>query len=98
MKNVLIAGNQARDNEDARDPKKRKTKLKFKIINGLIYNTESADNLLRLYIPNKLEREVFKLTYNNLLHNGFNRTYDRIIRLVYLRGLSKRLRIYISYY
>ena len=85
------------DTRDLPDLRSRKTKLKFILRDGLIYNTESVTDAPRLCILNSLEKEIFQIAYDNLLYGGFNRTYDRIARSVYMRGLSKRLRTYLAY-
>ncbi len=45
-----------------------------------------------------LEKDIFSIIHNKYAHAGFHRAYDTIIASVYIRNLSRRLRIYINHY
>ena len=72
--------------------------IRFSLRDDLIYYTNRDDRRKRLYVPNKLETNIFELTYNRQYYYGFYRSYNRIIRSIYLRYLTKYLRSYIEYY
>ena len=44
-----------------------------------------------------MKQEVFRIIYNFSNHKKFYRVYNRLINLVYVRYLTKRLRIYIKH-
>lgn len=71
--------------------------LRFKLRDELIYYTNFDDKRERLCILNALEKEIFELAHDRQHHEGYHRTYDRIASFIYLRHLSKHLRIYIDY-
>ena len=47
---------------------------------------------------NALKKEIFELTHDQQHHASFHKTYDRIITSIYIKRLSKNLRIYINHY
>ena len=66
--------------------------------NELIYYIDLVDARRRLCIPKTLEKDIFSMAHDEHAHAGFHRAYDTIIANVYMRNLSRRLRIYITYY
>jgi len=64
----------------------------------LIYYINFIDTRRRLYIPKTLEKDIFFIIYDEYTHAGFYRAYDIIIASVYIRNLSRRFKIYITYY
>ncbi len=70
--------------------------IRFKRRDDLIYYT-GGDGCERLYIPEAMESEVFRMAYDLANHGGYHRTYDRLIKSVYIRHLVKHLRAYITH-
>ena len=70
--------------------------FRFRKKEGLIYLT-SQEGRERLYIPEALQHDVFKLAHDNNFHGGYHRTYDRIAPSIFIKNLSKHLRIYIMH-
>ena len=64
----------------------------------MIYYTNFDDDRKKLCIFNALKREIFELIYDHQHYKEFYKTYNRIINFIYMRHLSKHLRIYIDYY
>ena len=71
--------------------------LNFSLRNGLIYFADKLEGKERLCIPKKMHQEVFELAHDQHYHSGFHRTYERIVRSLYLRKLSRRLLRYITH-
>ena len=76
----------------------KKEIVSFVLNNELIYYIDPINTRRRLYIPKTLEKDIFFIAYNEYIHAGFHRAYDIIIASVYIRNLSRRLRIYITHY
>ena len=70
--------------------------FRFRKRQGLIYLT-GAEGRERLCIPQKIQQEVFQMAHDNNFHSGFHRTYDRIAPSIFIKNLSKHLRIYIEH-
>ena len=70
--------------------------FRFRKRDGLIYLT-GQEGRERLCIPESLQHEVFKLAHDNNFHGGYHRTYDRIAPSLFIRNLSKHLRVYITH-
>jgi hypothetical protein len=64
----------------------------------LIYYENSSDSRQRLCISKNLEKEIFRIIYDERDYTDFYRVYDRIQVSLYLYKLAKRFRIYIEYY
>ncbi len=75
----------------------KKGTVPFVLNDELIYYIDLVDVRRRLCIPKTLEKDIFSITYNEYAYAGFHRAYDIIIANVYMRNLSRRLRIYITY-
>ena len=88
--NVLSMLQRTDDEDDGQSSAKI---LRFTLNDGLIYH-ESG----RLCIPNTkdLEREIFEMAHDNHHHSGFHRACRRITETIYMRHLSRRLRLYIA--
>ena len=76
----------------------KKEIVSFVLNDELIYYIDPVNARRRLYIPKTLEKDIFSITYNEYIHAGFHRAYDIIIASVYIRNLSRRLKIYITHY
>ena len=72
--------------------------LRFKLRDKLIYYTNFDDGRKRLCIFNALKKEIFELTYDRQHYKEFYKTYNRVINFIYMRHLSKHLRVYINHY
>ena len=79
------------------DDEAKRIGLRFRLRNDLIYYTNFDDGRERLYVPEALEHNIFKLAHNEQHHGGFHRTYDRIAASIYIRYLAKHLRVYIEH-
>lgn len=66
-------------------------KLRFRIIDNLIYYISDDDERERLCILKTLRKEIFELAHDCHNHVDFHRTYNRIIAFVYIRKLARRL-------
>jgi hypothetical protein len=75
-----------------------KETYRFFIENNLIYYADLANERRRFYILFIIEKEIFKMTYNERNHAGFYRAYNAIVANFYIRNLSRRLKFYIVYY
>ncbi len=64
----------------------------------LIYYIDPINARRRLYISKTLKKDIFSMVHNEYIHAGFYRAYDIIIASVYIRNLSRRLKIYITHY
>ena len=73
------------------------TRVRFKLRDGLIYYTSLDSSRERLCIPQAMEEEIFKLSYNNQFHGSFYRSYERIKCSIYIRHLQNRLRAYVEH-
>ena len=70
--------------------------IKFRLRNDLIYYVfEEEKN--RLCISEIMKHEIFQMIHDLNNHENFHRAYDRLINFVYVRHLTKRLRIYIEH-
>ena len=70
--------------------------FRFRKREGLIYLT-GGEGRERLCIPQALQQEVFRMAHDNNFHRGYHRTYDRIAPSIFIRNLSKHLRVYIEH-
>ena len=76
----------------------KKGTVPFVLNDKKIYYIDSVNTRRRLYIPKTLKKDIFSMVHNEYIHAGFYRAYDIIIASVYIRNLSRRLKIYITYY
>ena len=44
-----------------------------------------------------MKQKIFRMIYDFNNHENFHRTYDKLINSIYIRHLTKRLRIYIEH-
>jgi hypothetical protein len=65
---------------------------------NLIYYENFSDFRQYLYISKNLEKEIFRIIYDERDYINFYRVYDRIRISLYLYKLVKRFRTYIEYY
>jgi hypothetical protein len=65
---------------------------------NLIYYENFSNFRQYLYISKNLEKEIFRMIYNERDYINFYRVYDRIRASLYLYKLAKRLRTYIEHY
>ena len=70
--------------------------FRFRRREGLIYLT-GEEGRERLCIPEALQQEVFRMAHDSNFHGGYHRTYDRIAPSIFIKNLSKHLRIYIAH-
>ena len=70
--------------------------IRFKLRNDLLYYS-NTEGYKRLYIPEIMEGEVFRIVYNLSSYGGFYRTYNRLVGSVYIKHLARYLRTYIQY-
>ena len=77
--------------------KHNSTRLAYKIINDLIYFNDNEKGL-RLYISSTIKVEVFKLTYNEIGHPSYIRTYKQLTSNLYIFELPDKLYKFIYYY
>ena len=70
--------------------------LRFKYKNDLIYF--AIENEREWFcISTALKQKIFQLIHDQIHHDDFHRTYDRITFFVYIHQLSKRFRAYINH-
>ena len=82
--NTENAGASETDPEDLDDRAKR-LGLRFKLRHELVYYTNFNDGRERLCIPNSLEKDIFELAHDQQHHEGYHRTYNRIIQSLNMR-------------
>ena len=70
--------------------------LQFEYCDELIYYLIN-DEKQRLCIFKIMQDEMFKLTRNQIHHEKFQRTYDRLCYLIYIRRIIKHLKQYIEH-
>lgn len=71
--------------------------LNFIMRDGLIYYCDKMDGSERLCIPKSLAPHIFRQAHDEQFHAGYHRTYERIRASVYIRKLSKLLRLYVKH-
>jgi hypothetical protein len=69
----------------------------FILENGLIYYIDPVDARHRLCVPKTLEKDIFAMAHDERAHAGFHRAYDTIVASLFMRHLSKRLKLYITH-
>lgn len=62
----------------------------------LIFYVNRVTSVQRLCIPPKAAAKVIAIAYGDG-HPGFNKCYETIVKLWYVRGLVKQLRLYIKH-
>ena len=68
--------------------------LRFRYKNDLIYFTFEIDSK-RLCISQSMKAEIFRQTHDFIHHDDFMKTYDRLRYFVYIRFMTKHLKLYI---
>ena len=76
---------------------KQSRDIRFRLRDDLIYYVFVAKNKKRLCVLAFIKQKIFRITYNFSNHDDFHRIYDRVVNFVYIRQLTKRLRIYIKH-
>ena len=64
----------------------------YKVLHFLI-----DDERKKLCASTFMKQKMFQITHDQIYHNDFHRTYDRIISSIYIRQLIKKLRTYIAH-
>ena len=77
--------------------KKTRSKIRFRFRNELIYFFID-DKRKRFCVFAFIKQEMFQIIYDQIYHDDFHQTYDRIISSMYIRQLIKKLRTYIIHY
>ena len=66
--------------------------------NRLIYYTDKATSIRRLYIPATVIKDILTVAYTIEGYIGFTRYYERIAGSWYIRRLIRYLRDYLKHY
>ena len=66
-------------------------------MNNLLY-FDNNEKDLRFYIPSIMKTKVFKLTYNEINHFNYTRTYKRFIKKLYIFEIIIKFHKFIRYY
>ena len=72
------------------------TNLPYKLHNGLFYFNNPKSGIIRLCIPELLEKKVFELIYNELGYSGYKRTLKKLTKCLYILNLFKKLHKFIK--
>ena len=70
--------------------------LQFECRDQLFYYLIN-DEKRRLYILKIMQNEVFKLIHDQIHHEKFQRTYNRLCYLIYIRRMIKHFKQYIEH-
>ena len=77
--------------------KKNIIKLLYRLIDNLLY-FDNNEKRFRLYISTILKIKVFKLIYNKLRYSSYTRTYEKLIKELYIFDIITKLYEFIRYY
>ena len=83
-----------RDNEALRE---NAIKLSYHIVDKLLY-FDNDEKRLRLYVSLILKIKIFKLTHNKIRYLKYVRTYERLIKELYIFDITTKLHEFIRYY
>lgn len=67
----------------------------FQLLDGLIYMIR--DGKSRLCIPQNCEQRIFQVAHDQNSHAGHHRTYERLMKSVFIPRLSRKLHLYIRH-
>ena len=70
--------------------------IPYKMLQQLIY-FDDVELGLRLCIPEPLVQEVFRLAHDEVGHQGYDRTHQRLSEGLYIYNMAKHLRVYITH-